>query len=141
MKIRMPAIWMESYLNHKKHRVFDVLLESLDPSGANSAVDDAVVAAESHAHHVGPAEVVVFGLGVEDRSLVGLADGQDTGLWRVDHCAEGIDAVGSEVGNSERASLVNVRCSRSVGARLCELCQPKRALLLQLPIGFCGWLV
>jgi len=78
------------------------------PLSSDCAVDDAVIARERDAHHVDRL-VRTFGLAGRNDLLGSAADGQDTGLRRVDDGGEVRYAEHAQVGDGDGAAHELVR--------------------------------
>ena len=78
------------------------------PLSSDCAIDDAVIARERDAHHVDRL-VRTFGLAGRNDLLGSAADGQDTGLRRVDDGGEVRYAEHAQVGDGDGAAHELVR--------------------------------
>lgn len=106
--IALLFISTHSQLSSEQHSlgVLDELLELLAPQRGNGSIDDPMIAAQGHIHHVDNLKLLVaVGVIVRHDLLEGATDGQDASLRRVDDRAEVVHAVHAEVRDGEGAAL------------------------------------
>lgn len=109
-------------LQHKLKRVLNDLLQLLDPLATNGAVHDLVVEATGHDDLVIPLSNGAF-LGLDgDSDLADGADGQNTGLRRVDDGGEALNGgVHTHVADGEGTALVLLGLELVLASTLAEV--------------------